>query len=305
MPWGSEQLAAVGQPEVNHHVAGRHREAGDLHDRRRDSGALCRGGPNDHAGLDLCDTDLAAGRRYERSGGKADRTVRHAARLARDHGHDAVDSDRAVDQLHGVLGALRPRADLEGVRVPVLGENESPKALEGSIQRELLSLVELAGWQVLLSGDGRVELGVSPNLWVIRVGVGLLAPEAGDGIEIWGAKQRDAHGVHDLEFELVDRERSAYSAAAAPAGRAAGDGEQNDRDGKLEPHALMNQTRPPCPQRNALAEPNGAATRIHLEWPRIVKPRIPRHGSRPGWRPTSSLRLPKRSRPMSAGRSST
>src|SRR5258708_34405811 len=216
MPWGSEQLAAVGQPEVNHRVAGRHRDAADLHDRRRDSGAVCRGGPNDHAGLDLCDTDLAARRRYQRSGGKADRTVRHAARLARGHGPDAVDSDRAVDQLHGVLGALRSRADLEGVRVPVRGENKSPKALEGSIQRQLLSLVELAGRQVLVSDDGRVELGVSVNLWVIRVGVRFLAAEAGDGIEIWVAKQRDAYGVHDLEFELVDGERGADSAAAPP-----------------------------------------------------------------------------------------
>ncbi len=251
MSWRRKQLAAVGQPEMNHQMGRGHDRAADHDDARGDSLAVSRRRPHDHARPDVGDPDIAAWRRYQGGGGKADRTGRHGARLARGHGHHAVDPDRAVDQLHGGLRALRPHADLEGVGVPILGENESSQPLEGSIQGQLLRLVELAGRQVLVGDDGRVELGVSSNLRVIGVGVGLLAPEMGDGIEIWVAKQRGADGVHDLELELVERERSAHRAAAAPAGRAAGDGEQNDRDGKLEPHLLINPTRRPGPQRNA------------------------------------------------------
>ncbi len=202
MSWRREQLAAVRQPEVNHQMGRRNDRAADRDHVRGDSLAVRRRRPHDHARPDVGDPDIAAGRRYQRGGGKADRTVRHAARLTRGHGHEAVDSDRAVDQLHGGLRGLRSHADLEGVGVPVLGENESPQELEGSIKGQLLCLVELAGRQVLMGDDGRVELGVSSNLRVIGVGVGLLAPEMGDGIEIWVAKQRDATTLN-LSWSIV------------------------------------------------------------------------------------------------------
>src|SRR5216683_7111237 len=217
-------------------------------------------------------------------GGKADRAWQPAAGLARGHGDDAIDADGAVYQFDGGLGALRLNADLEGVAVAVLRENQSPQALESLIEGEPLGGVEVARRQVLVGDDRRIQLGVGLDLRVVGVRAGLLAAGASDRVVIRVAKQRDADGVHDLELELVDRERAAHGApAASPAHRAAGDREQSDRDGKLELHALMNQTRPPGPQRNALTEPNGPAMRIHLEWPRMVKPIIPGMGARPRW----------------------
>src|SRR5260370_24170881 len=187
MPRGREQLAAVGQSEVNHHVSGGHDHAADLHHGRCDSRAVAARGPYHDARLDIGDTDLAAGRRYQRRGGKADRARSPAAGLTRSHCKYAVDTDRAVDQLDARGDANRFDADLECVRVPVLRENQSPQALEGLIEGELVSLVQVARWQVLVSDDRGILPGAGANLRVVRVCAGLLAPLACDRVLIGGA----------------------------------------------------------------------------------------------------------------------
>ncbi len=149
-------------------------------------------------------------------------------------------------------------------------ENQSPQALEGLIEGELVSLVQVARWQVLVSDDRGILRGVGANLRVVRVGVGLLAPLACDGVVIGVAEQWGADSVHDGELELVIGEWVAQGASATgPAGRAAGDGEKDDCEGKLESHLLMNQTRPPGPksnaQRNQTARPRVFTSNGH-EW---------------------------------------
>src|SRR5712691_7961714 len=88
-------------------------------------------------------------------------------------------------------------------------------------------------------GDDRgVQLGVGSDLGVVDVRVGLLTLQARNRIKIRVAEDRDPDRVDDLELELRDGQRAAQSAAAGTANRAAGEGNQRDQYGELDPHPL-------------------------------------------------------------------
>src|SRR5438309_591099 len=71
----------------------------------------------------------------------------------------------------------------------------------------------------------------------LGVGAGLLASRASYGIEIRVAEDGRADSVDHLEFELVDGQRAADSAACA-ARRTAGDRHEHQANRKLQLHPL-------------------------------------------------------------------
>src|SRR5438445_8332840 len=230
-----QKLAAVGEAQVDHQVTRRHRHAADLDHRRRHPLAVGRCGPDEHPRLDVGDADVTGRRRDQCGRGQADRARRHAAGRPRSNGDHAVDPNRAVDKHDRRVRPLGLGPVFERVAAVGLGERENPKPLERPIDRDLLRLIEVARGQIFVSDDGGIQLPVRADLWVERVSVRLLAAKPCDGVEIRVAEDRYADSVHDLELELVDRERTAHDDPAASGG-AAGDGEKRDRGRELASH---------------------------------------------------------------------
>src|SRR5260370_42419372 len=110
----------MGKEWVSLQVPWCHRRAADLDDRGRNSGAVIRCGPDEHARFHVCHADVANWRCDLRGRGKADRAGRHAAGSSRADGDGAVDADRSVNELASVARTVSLAAHLRRLAATAL-----------------------------------------------------------------------------------------------------------------------------------------------------------------------------------------